>query len=129
MRKQYHFRKSPAGLQAWDVDKLIALTVDLQAETIPLAAIKEFDQNYWYDAEGDTPSCRSIAEHMRLVHEADLSYPIIICPAGQIMDGMHRVVKSYLEGRLSVQAYRLNELPIADFINLDPADLPYDKNE
>lgn len=126
MRKQYHFRNSNRGLLAWDVDKLCRLTEAIQAEKVPLSAIKELDEPHWYDLEDDVPTCRSIADHMRIIQAADLSYPITICPKGRVMDGMHRVVKAYLEGRDSLQAYRLLVLPEPDYVGLDPANLPYD---
>lgn len=127
MRKQYHFRSSSQGLLAWDVDRLIALTTGLASEEIALCDIRELDEPYWYDAEGDVPTCRSIAEHMRLVQAADLSYPVIVCPDGRIMDGMHRVVKATLQGRTSVRAFRLPTMLAPDYTGVDPDDLPYDE--
>lgn len=125
MRKQYHFRNSDQGLLAWDVDRLIRLTTELEAVEYPLSDIHELDESYWYALEGDQPTCRSIADHIRFVQAADLAYPIILCPAGRVMDGMHRVVKALVEGRQHVLAYRLPALPEPDHIGLDPADLPY----
>ena len=127
MRKQYHFRKSDQGLLAWDIDNLVSLTTYLEAIELPLSNIRELDEPYWYDLEGDTPTCKSIANHIRLIQYADLSHPIIVCPEGRVMDGMHRVVKAYLEGRKIVLAYRLPVLPPPDFVDVDPDDLPYDE--
>ena len=79
-----------------------------------------------YDHEGERPTCKSIAEHMRLVQAADLAYPIIICPQGRVMDGMHRVVKAWLEGRSTVLAYYLPVLPEPDYVGVDPHVLPHD---
>lgn len=129
MRKQYHFRNSRDGLLAWDIHKLIRLTENLEAEEIELAAISELDEPYWYTSEGDRPTCRSIAGHMSLAQAADLSRPIIICPAGRVMDGMHRVVKALLEGRSTIRAFRLPALPDPDYIGTDPEALPYDDDE
>ncbi|WP_221406887.1 hypothetical protein [Empedobacter brevis] len=64
---------------------------------------------------------------MRLVNKADLVYPIIICPDGKLVDGMHRVVKALLEGLTSIQAYHLPVLPEPDYIGVHPDDLPYDE--
>lgn len=125
MRKQYHFRRSEQGLLAWDVDRLIALTTDLQVEALPLDQVRELDEPYWYDIGDEQPSCRSVAEHMRLVQAADLRYPIIVCPQGRIMDGMHRVVKAWLEGRDCIKACRLPTLPAPDFVGVPPDELPY----
>jgi len=115
MRKQYHFRDSSEGLLAWEIHKLIRLTEGLEAEEVELAAIGELDEPYWYASEGDSPTCRSIADHMRLIMAADLSWPILICPAGRVMDGMHRVVKAMLEGRSTIKAFRLSVLPAPDY--------------
>lgn len=127
MRKQYHFRQSDQGLLAWDIDELIGLTAKLQPIEVPLGTIRELDEPYWYASEGDEPTCRSIAEHMRLVQETDLAHPIILCPEGRVMDGMHRVVKAFLEGRTSLLAYRLPVLPPPDHMDVAPDDLPYDE--
>lgn len=126
MRKQYHLRDSHQGLLAWDVDNLIRLTTNLDVTECPIDEIRELDEIYWYGHEVDKPTCRSIAEHIRLVQATDLSYPIILCPEGRVMDGMHRVVKAFLEGHKYVPAYRLPVLPEPDYIGVDPNDLSYD---
>lgn len=126
MRKQYHLRNSPCGLLAWDVDRLIRLTADLPVIELPLGEIRELDEPYWYNHEGERPTCKSIAEHMRLVQAVDLACPVIICPQGRVMDGMHRVVKAWLKGLHTIQAYQLPVLPEPDYIGVDPDALPYD---
>lgn len=128
MRKQYHFRKIDNKLYAWDVDNLISLTKELEIENIDLTKINEFEETYWYNEEGDSPTCRSITQHIKLVNDSDLNYPIIICPDGKLMDGMHRVVKANLLELKTIKAYRLLTLPKPDYIDVDPDDLPYDEN-
>ncbi len=46
MRKQYHFRSDPAGLRAWDVDRLVSLSKDLPHDLVPIADIRELDETY-----------------------------------------------------------------------------------
>ena len=128
MRKQYHFRKIDNKLYAWDVDNLIFLTKELEIENIDLTKIKEFEETYWYNEEGDSPTCRSITQHIKLVNDSDLNYPIIICPDGKLMDGMHRAVKANLLELKTIKAYRLSTLPKPDYIDVNPDDLPYDEN-
>ena len=128
MRKQYHFRTIDNKLYAWDVDNLISLTKELEIENIDLTKIKEFEETYWYNEEGDSPTCCSITQHIKLVNDSDLNYPIIICPDGKLMDGMHRVVKANLLELKTIKAYRLSTLPNPDYIDVDPDDLPYDEN-
>ena len=126
MRKQYHLRQSPAGLLAWDVDRLIALTADLVPQAVPLAAIRELDEPFWFGGGSETATCRAVAEHARLIAETDLRYPIILGADGRVMDGMHRVAKAYLEGRQVIAAVRLAVDPPPDFVGVDEAALPYD---
>ncbi len=127
MRPQYHFRNSDQGLLAWDIRKLVAKTMHLQAIEIPLSDLQELDENYWYDLEGDAPTCRSVAEHARIIEETDLSYPIILAPDGRLMDGMHRVCKALNRGMKSIMAYKLPEMPEPDFVGIPPRELPYEE--
>ena len=124
MRKQYHFRPGARGLDAWDVDRLVAAVEGQPIEDVPLADITEIDTAYWYD-HGYWPTVRSVVEHCRLVQEADLAYPIVLDPDGRVMDGMHRVARALLEGQSSIAARRLRLLPEPDFRNCRPDDLPY----
>lgn len=122
MRKQYHFRPSDAGFKAWDVDRLVALTQALEPELVTLASIREIDEAYW----GPPMTCRDVAEHARLISEADLSYPVILSNDGRIMDGMHRVLKSLMQGHTHIRAVRFINDPEPDFVGVDPDELPYD---
>ncbi len=124
MRQQYHFRPSPNGFFAWDVNRLVELSSALEVISISLSQIVELDECYWFDT-GTTPTCRRIAEHFKLMLEADLRYPIILCAAGRIMDGMHRVTKALAEGRLDTHCVRFDSTPQPDFIDVQPEDLPY----
>lgn len=125
MRKQYHFRPSERGLQAWDVDRLIELARGLPVRRIPLAAIREIDEAYWFDHEGDRPTCRRIIEHMRLIEECDLAYPILLSADGGVMDGMHRVAKAVLEGRSEIEAVQFEVDPAPDYVGRKASELPY----
>ena len=124
MRKQYHFRPSPNGFYAWDVDRLVKLTSVLVPKTIDLEQISELDDVYWFSG-GETPSCRRIAEHFKLMLDADLQYPIILCAQGRLMDGMHRVTKALAMGKKTILSVRFDETPEADFVDVQPDDLPY----
>ena len=124
MRKQYHFRPGPNGLRAWDVDRLVTLTRYLPVVEVPLSETAELDKPYWYD-HGYAPTCRSIAEHARLINEADLSFPIILSSDGGVMDGMHRVAKAAMEGRTSLSARKFVSDPEPDYVGVEPDELPY----
>lgn len=124
MRKQYFFRQSPAGLLAWDVDRLVELTRDLPVLQVPLDRIRELDRPWHGDREHQT--WRSMVEHVRLMDAVDLSYPIILSADGTVMDGMHRVCQALRLGRDRIAARQFEEDPDPDHVGKRPEDLPYD---
>ena len=124
MRKQYHFRDGPDGLRAWDVHRLVELTKDLPVVQVPLSAVRELDEPYWY-GHGDIPTCRSVAEHAQLINESDLKFPIILSSDGRVMDGMHRVAKAVMQNISNLPAKRFSQDPEPDYVGVDPDDLPY----
>lgn len=127
MRKQYHFRNSAKGLLAWDVHRLIELSSGLPVVKVPVSSIGELDETFWYGLEGDRPTCRSVALHARLMGEADLSHPVILCSEGRVMDGMHRVCRAFVLGLETIPAVRFQRDPEPDYIGAGPDDLPYEE--
>lgn len=97
----------------------------MPARDVSLSDIAEIDSPYWYGF-GETPTVRSIAEHVTLVNEADLSFPIILSASGRVMDGMHRIVKALVNGHLTISAVQFDVDPEPDYQNCDPDTLPYD---
>lgn len=126
MRKQYHFRPSERGVLVWDVDRLVELTKDFPRIQVPVSAIRELDEAYWFGGEDDNPTCRVVAEHARLIQETDLSYPIILSADGRVMDGMHRVAQAYIKGSEAIEAVQFAVDPEPDFVDVDPDSLPYE---
>lgn len=125
LHQQYHFRHSDQGLLAWDVLKLIRLSRDFPIKHVPLSAITELDEKYWYGDTGDEPITRDIAKHARQIYEADLSYPIILCSEGRVMDGMHRICKALITEENSVLAVKFDEMLPPDYVGKLPDELPY----
>ena len=125
MRKQYYFRPSPSGLLAWDVDRLVELSREFSLRAVPLAEIRELDEAIF--GEGEATTWRSFAAHVRLVQDADSSYPIIRAADGAVMDGMHRVTKALVEGRASIDAVQFAVDPAPDYVGRRPEELPYER--
>jgi len=123
MRKQYYFRPSNRGLLAWDVDRLIQLSSKLPSKHVALTEIRELDEA-WI-GEGESQTWREMIEHIKLIEEADLSFPIILSASGEVMDGMHRVAKAALQGRAGIEAVRFSEDPEPDHVGRGPTELPY----
>jgi hypothetical protein len=124
LRKQYHFRPGPDGLRAWDVHRLIDLAASLPVIEVPVSAIRELDEPYWFD-HGYAPTCRAVAEHAQLIRDVDVSFPIILSADGRVMDGMHRVAKALIEDRRSLPAKQFVRDPEPDHVGVRPDDLPY----
>jgi hypothetical protein len=98
MRKQYYFRASNRGLLAWDIDRLVALTISLPRRLVALSEIQELDEPWSGD---ERPTWRALLEHGRLIEAADLSYPIILSANGEVMDGRHRIAKAALRNEVT----------------------------
>ena len=124
MRKQYHFRQVDEDTYIWDVHRLVRLSQSFTFIPVPLVEIQELDEAYWFP---DThPTTQQIIDHIQLVQEADLQYPIILCADGRVMDGMHRIAKASLQGQLSIQAVKFAVTPSPDFINVAEDALDYE---
>jgi hypothetical protein len=125
MRVQYHFRRSPDGLRAWNVHRLIELSANLPRERVPLSVIPELDEPYWAGEDNQRMTCRQVVEHARPMLDCDYEFPVILSSDGRVMDGMHRVCKALLEGLSEIEAVRFAQDPEADYIGVSPEDLPY----
>lgn len=128
MRKQYHLLPGPSGFTAWDVDRLVSLTKNLEVREVPLESIKGLDDPFWL-SDDEAPTLREVAEHARLINETDLRHPIILGADGRVMDGRHRVAKALIEGRAVIQAVRFRIDPEPDYIGVHPDALPYDEEK
>ncbi len=105
--------------------KLLRLADSLPVIRVPLTDIAETDENWWFQ-EGETPSVRAILDHLHLTEAVDLSYPILLCAEGRLMDGMHRVARALRDGHDTIGAQRLKVTPPPDFVDVALEDLPYD---
>ena len=96
MRKQYHSRLTSRGRLIWDVHHLVALSAGLPKSRVALSAIRELDEPFWFDGDGDVATCRAID--------------------GRVMDGMHRVAKAHMLGHRDIEAVRFNVDPEPDYV-------------
>ena len=72
------------------------------------------------------PTPWGIIEHVRLIADSDLSYPIILDQAGRVMDGMHRVCKAVLEGSKEIAVVQFETDPAPDHVACDVKQLRYE---
>lgn len=79
--------------------------------------VRELNEPYWLPSH--YPNTIELIEYFKLVEDADLNYPIILCPEGRIMDGVHRVAKAKMLNLLHISALKFELMPTADFIIVD----------
>lgn len=125
MRKQYHFRQVAENTYIWDVQHLVQLSQNFPIHNIELNCIQELNEAYWFSETH--PTTQQIIEHIQLIQEADLSYPIILCAEGRVMDGMHRIAKAQLLHQKTIQVVQFQETPPPDLINIDADELEYEE--
>ena len=123
MRKQYYFRRSDRGLLAWDVDRLVALSARFPRKRVALSDLRELDEPWFGKDEPGT--WRNLLEHVRLMDEADLSFPIILAADGSVMDGRHRIAKAVRTGCTEIEAVQFEVDPPPDHVGKGPDDLSY----
>lgn len=81
------------------------------------------DMPLWcVDLSTNAFDCDSLKEFIfqcKRVDKCSLDYPIILDDHGVIADGYHRVCKAILEGRETIKAIRLLEMPAPDYVRVD----------
>jgi hypothetical protein len=84
----------------------------LPVKKVRLSELEGFDEVRWFGGPRNIlPTCRAIAEHARDIYEADLSYPIILSPDGEVLDGWHRICKAFLQEIEELDAVQLTTMP------------------
>jgi hypothetical protein len=123
VRKQYYFRRSAQGLLAWDVDRLIELSANFTRKHVRITDLGELDRKWSGNEEGET--WRGLIDHIRLIAEADLSFPIILAANGEVMDGRHRIAKAALANRETIECVQFEVDPPPDHVGKRPEELSY----
>ena len=100
------------GENVWKAETLylFAKAKKYPVRDLPLWAVDLSDKAF---------SCNNLSQFIfqcRRVQETSLEYPIILDDFGQIADGYHRLCKAILEGRKTIKAIRLEEMPAPDRI-------------
>lgn len=127
MRIQYHSRTDKNGRRLiWNVHKLLGAAKNLPVIDYPLSKISEIDENYWFDENSPPPSARNVAIHAKLINECSLDYPILLCPEGRVMDGMHRICKALILRHTTIKARQFKTEPMPDYIDVKIETLPHD---
>lgn len=81
-----------------------------EAKNLPVKNLPLEDFNIDYSAPCNS-DLRNFCEHVKMVNDADLSYPIILNEDGVIIDGRHRLAKALIEGKKAIKAVRFKKDP------------------
>ncbi|MCW5551690.1 MAG: hypothetical protein KIS67_05915 [Verrucomicrobiae bacterium] len=92
--------------------QLWELAEGLPVKKVRLSELAGFDEVRWFGGPRNLlPTCRAIAEHARDIYESDLSFPIILSPTGEVLDGWHRIGKAFIQGIEELDAVQLTIMP------------------
>ena len=100
----------------WNVEKLFPLAAQLPRHRVKINQIPNLNGDLWFQGIGGTPipSIIGVANHIKRMQKADLSYPIILSKDGRhLVDGGHRVLKAIVEGHDEIEAVYM-DLPDPD---------------
>ena len=97
--------------KAWEDVKLWEATKNNTQQDINVESFLEQD-NYW-----NIGSFKELAKEMQLVLKADYSYPIILDEEYKLVDGAHRLVHAYLDGKTHIKGViiRNDQWPEPDY--------------
>ena len=99
-------------MRFWRMKQLWDLAEGLPVKKVRLTDLAGFDEVHWFGGGMNLlPTCRRIAEHARDIFAADLTYPIILSPTGEVLDGWHRICKAFLQGIEELDAIQLTTMP------------------
>jgi hypothetical protein len=99
-------------MRFWRMHQLWELADGLPVRKVRLSEIDGFDEVRWFGGSLNVrPTCRAVAEHARDIYACDFTYPIILSPTGEVLDGLHRLCKAYLMGIAELDVVQLPTLP------------------
>lgn len=98
----------------WKASTLWKLAETMPVEHVPLTSFDWTNENFQCSSFSDPPLWRDIGDHTRRILAADLQFPIILNAKGDVMDGMHRILKCYVFGLPTIKAVRFTETPPPD---------------
>lgn len=100
------------GENAYAVKDLWEAVADLPIYEVPIIGMNTNLQPW--DNIGE--DFHLFLKHVALVNDADLSYPIILDPDGNIADGRHRLAKAIIEGHTTIKIKRLKTMPESSYV-------------
>ena len=104
------------NLYYWRASTLWKLSEAMPVEQISLDSFDWENDNFQCNSLSTPPLWRDVGDQAKQILAADLTYPIVISAEGNIMDGMHRLLKCYVFGLPTVSAVRFETTPPPDMV-------------
>lgn len=98
----------------YSVDRLWELAEKLPVKTVELDEYRDqLEDRVWREgSEKVSPlDIDEKSKHWKRMKEADLSFPILVAPDGEIMDGYHRLLKAHVEGNKKIKIKQFEKWP------------------
>ena len=115
MTHGYYAEVEGTQRRVWNVEGLWRLASDLVPFEYAVERFEGFDVDAWYCGV-NVPTIRSVLEHARRIEACDFTHPILLAESGAVMDGVHRICKATLQGRLTIPAVQFRPNPAPDRI-------------
>ena len=112
LRRSFEPPQADGSMRFFRMQELWQLARNLPIKKVRLSELEGFDEVHWFGGGMNIqPTCRAIAQHARDICQADLSYPIILSPTGEVLDGWHRICKAFLQGIEELDVIQLQTMP------------------
>tara|TARA_R110002072_G_scaffold56097_7_gene145585 strand:+ start:11567 stop:11932 length:366 start_codon:yes stop_codon:yes gene_type:complete len=115
MRENIYAFLKDGKRHVWDIANLWQLSKDFVVLEFEISNFSDMDNDIWFCGV-TLPTVRNVYEHCLLINAADLSYPIILDPNGEVIDGVHRILKATNLGLKTLPAVKFDTLPAPDRI-------------
>jgi hypothetical protein len=114
-RVLYGAPRPDGSVPFWTTPTIWAAAQGKSQVSLPLEGLSILDEVVWFGGPKDVqPTLRKVAERARDIFAADLTYPIIMTAAGEILDGAHRIARAYLQGAQTIPAVVIDDWPEPD---------------
>ena len=102
------------GTHEWDAPTLWAWAADLRHPRLEVNLAELIVTRQLFADWEPLTSLLQAVNYFRDAQRVDLTFPILLAPTWEVVDGYHRVVKALLAGRVTLPAVHLLELPPPD---------------
>ena len=106
---------TPDGTPYWLMRTIWTAAEGKPRVHVAIADLDILDAVVWFGGPKNVePTVRRVAGHARDIYRADLSFPIVMTKAGDVLDGAHRIARAYIEGLQYIEAVILDDWPPPD---------------